>query len=120
MVNCWRISVLLVLSFMQIKVSAQSFSAKQSKLYRISKDTIVLDSLSLVPGSINFQTYPALNGASAPEINYQFHAIVFSGKKPDSMLVNYSRFPYNFERTYYHKNSEDLYTDPSRRIRRRP
>lgn len=116
MVNLWRIGLILMLSFMAIKGTGQSIQPKQTKLFKIKKDTLFLDSLSLVPGSVSFQTYPALDSSSEPQINYTFHAIIFPGKKPDSILVNYSRFPYNFEHTYYHKNAEDLYTDPSRRI----
>ena len=116
MVNLWRISFLLVFSFMSLKGSGQTIQPKQTKLYKIKKDTLFLDSLSLVPGSVTFQTFPILDSASLPKIDYTFHALIFQGKKPDSILVNYSRFPYNFEKTYYHKNAEDLYTDPSRRI----
>src|SRR6478736_7631143 len=115
MVNLWRISLVLVFSFMLLKGKAQSIQPKQTKLFQTKKDTVFLDSLSLVPGSVSFQTFPALDSASTPKIDYKFHALIFPGQKPDSMLVAYSRFPYNFEKTYYHKNAEDLYTDPSRR-----
>lgn len=116
MVNLRRISFFLVVSFMVIKGSGQSIQPKQTKLFKLKKDTLFLDSLSLVPGSVNFKTFPVLDSASQPKIDYTHHALIFPGKKPDSILVNYSRFPFNFEKTMYHKNAEDLYTDPSRRI----
>ncbi len=115
MVNWWRSGLVLLFSFMLVKGKAQSFHSKQSKLFKTQRDTIFLDSLSLVPGSVQFKTFPPLDSTQAPEINYKFHALIFKKKRPDSVAVTYKRFPYNFEHTYYHKNAEDLYTDPTRR-----
>ena len=115
MVNLRRLGVLMVFSFILIKGSAQTFTPKQIKLYKTFKDTLVLDSLSLVPGSVYFRAFPQGDSSLLPEINYKKHALVFKGKKPDSLLVSYKRFPYNFEKLFYHKNADDLYTDVSRR-----
>ena len=115
MVNLRRLGLVLAFSFSLLKGSAQVFNPRQSKLFKTSKDTVFLDSLSLVPGSIRFATYPPLDSADLPEINYKYHALIFKKKRPDSLVVIYKRFPYNFERNFYHKNAEDLYTDPSRR-----
>lgn len=116
MVNLRRLGVLMVFSFMIIKGGAQTFTPKQIKLFKtFKKDTLFLDSLSLVPGSISFKAYPKGDSTLIPEINYKYHALVFRGKKPDSLYVSYKRFPYNFEKLFYHKSSDDLYTDMSRR-----
>ncbi|MBX3165679.1 MAG: hypothetical protein KF900_14475 [Bacteroidetes bacterium] len=109
-----RLGFLIVLSFFVIKGSAQPFNPKQKKLYKIFGDTLVLDSLSLVPGSVNFSGFSANDSTEQPTIDYKNHAIIFHGKKPDSILVSYQRFPYNFEKEYFHKDPNALYTDFSR------
>lgn len=114
MVYLWRLGVLMVFSFIAIKGSAQSFNPKQTKLFRLFGDTIVLDSLSLVPGSVNFKAFPAGDSLLLPEINYKSHSLIFKNKKPDSILVSYRRFPYNFEKLFFHKDPSALYTDFSR------
>lgn len=104
----------MVFSFMVLKGSAQLFQPGQVKLFKIFGDTLVLDSLSLVPGSIRFKAFPQGDSAHAPQISYKFHALIFPGKKPDSILVVYKRFPYNFEARYFHKDPNNLYRDLSR------
>ncbi|MBL7933026.1 MAG: hypothetical protein JNL60_14050 [Bacteroidia bacterium] len=93
---------------------AQTFKPRQIKGFKPSSDTLVLDSLSLVPGSIHFKTFPSLDSAQKPEVNYNKHALIFKGKRPDSIVVDYKRFPYNFENTYAHKDASFLYSDMSR------
>jgi hypothetical protein len=115
MVNLRRLGVLMVFSFIVIKGGAQAFNPKQLKLFKTVKDTIVLDSLSLVPGSVYMKTFPQGDSSLLPVVNYKVHALIFKGKKPDSILVAYKRFPYNFENVFYHKNASDLYADPTRR-----
>ena len=109
-----RLAFLLIISFIITKGSAQSFNANQKKLYRMVTDTLVLDSLSIVPGSVSFKTFPVLDSAQNPKINYKFHALIFMKKKPDSILVSYKKFPYNFENKFFHKDPNKLYTDLSR------
>jgi hypothetical protein len=115
MVNLRRLGVLMVISFMLVKGNAQTFNPKQLKSYKTFKDTLVLDSLSLVPGTIKFNVYPKGDSSLIPEIDYKAHALIFKEKRPDSIYVSYQRFPYNFEKVYYHKNADDLYSDMSRR-----
>lgn len=112
MVYLRRLGILMVFSFIILKGTAQVFNPNQKKLYNSVPDTLVLDSLSLVPGSVNFKTFP--DSIQAPKINYKIHALVFSGKRPDSILVSYKRFPYNFEHNYFHKDPSALYTDLSK------
>lgn len=112
MVYLRRLGILMVFSFIVLKGTAQVFNPTQKKLYNTVSDTLVLDSLSLVPGSINFKTFP--DSVSAPKIDYKTHALIFSEKKPDSILVSYKRFPYNFEHKYFHKDPSALYTDLSK------
>jgi hypothetical protein len=114
MVNMKGCVCLLLLLFLHFEGKAQIFQSRQSKTFVAPKDTLVLDSLSLLPGTVNFQMYPSDSFLIAPEINYQKHALIFKGKKPDSIFVSYTRLPYNLENTYYHKDPKVLYADYSR------
>jgi hypothetical protein len=114
MVYLWRLGFLMVFSFIVVKGSAQAFNPKQTKLYKTVNDTLILDSLSLVPGSVKFKTFPAGDSLMKPLVNYKYHALIFNRKKPDSILVSYKRFPYNFEKLFFHKDPSALYTDFSR------
>jgi hypothetical protein len=114
---CKPLSLFLVfLAIFPFRGASQVFQSKQAKLFRATADTIVIDSLSLVPGTLNFRFFPASDSAKIPEINYRQHAIIFRKGRPDSILVSYRRFPYNFERVHFHKDEHELYTDLSRRI----
>ena len=115
MVYLRRLGVLMVFSFIVIKGSAQAFNTKQVKLFKSFGDTIVLDSLSLVPESLNFKVYPQGDSSMIPQVNYKLHALIFKYKKPDSLIVSYKRFPYNFEKLFFHKDPNILYTDITRR-----
>jgi hypothetical protein len=114
MVYLRRLGVLMVFSFMVLKGNAQLFRPGQIKLFKIFGDTLVLDSLSLVPGSISFKTFPESDSTNRPEVSYKYHALIFPGKLPDSIRVSYKRFPYNFEAKYFHKDPNNLYRDLSR------
>ncbi len=110
-----QLAALLLFSFILVKGNAQSFTShKQKKIGQIT-DTLVLDSLTIVPGSLNILFYPKLDSANFPEINYKLHALIFKNKKPDSLNVSYRTFPYNLEHKFYHKDASSLYTDFTRR-----
>lgn len=108
-----RIFILIVIFFFYLKGSAQVFQTNKQKLFKTPTDTLVLDSLSLMPGSVTFKVFPGNDSLSTPKINYKLHALIFT-KKPDSIIVSYKRFPYNFEYNFFHKNAANLYTDLSR------
>jgi hypothetical protein len=112
MVCLKRLAILVVFTFVSLQGSAQLFSSTRKKTYKLVSDTIVLDSLSLVPGSVYFKTFP--DSATKPVVNYKLHSLIFSSGKPDSIFVIYKRFPINFEKKYFHKNPNALYTDLSR------
>ncbi len=91
----------------------QFLGPNRIKTIKPLNDTIYLDSLSIVEGSVNF---PSLSSDSSalPKIDYTIGAIIFQGKKPDSILVEYKVFPINFKETYFHKDIKNLYSDFSR------
>jgi hypothetical protein len=102
---------LLVFCFITGAVFSQLNQAQKTKLFITLKDTIYLDSLSLVPGSVN------LNDSTVKyKIDYKRHAIIFAKgtPRPDGLVINYKTFPYNFERNYFHKNQNQITKDLSR------
>ncbi len=103
----------MVLLLCPLFLAAQLSPSRLSRSYTQINDTLVLDSLSLVPGSLSWQTFPG-DSVYRPRISYQLHALIFK-KRPDSLLVSYQRFPHNFEKVYFHKDANDLYVDMSRR-----
>lgn len=108
-----RSAVLIFLFFASLSGWAQVFNPNQKKAFKIIPDTLVLDSLSIVPGSIQFKIYPD-NDSLQPVADYKQHSLIFKSKKPDSLIVSYKRFPFNFEKKFFHKDQNDLYTDLSR------
>ena len=114
MVLARRVLFIVLFAMVLNRSHGQTFNSKGDKLFSTVSDTLALDSLSLVPGSVKVITFPADPGLQ-PEVNYQQHALIFKGRKPDSLRVSYRRFPYNFERTFFHKDPSILYKDLSRR-----
>jgi hypothetical protein len=107
-----RIQILTMLSLLCVLFgSAQQL--QRLKILPVSSDTILLDSLSLLKGSIVQETFPENDSLYYAEIDYHLHALVFKNKKPDSIRISYKVFPYNFEKTVFHKNISNLYTDLS-------
>ena len=109
-----KLFFLLIICFFALQAVAQPLNSSRKKKYNLVSDTLILDTLSLVPGSIHFVTYPQFDSANQPSISYKHHALIFRSKKPDSLLVSYQAFPYNFEKNYYHRNASSLYKDLNR------
>ncbi|MCW3078209.1 MAG: hypothetical protein JWO32_2818, partial [Bacteroidetes bacterium] len=113
MVCLKRLAVLILISFISLKGNAQLLTPNQKKAFTVIPDTLVLDSLSIVPGTVSYKAFPEPDSLARPLINYKLHALIFNSKKPDSIVISYKRFPFNFERKYFHRNPNSLYTDLS-------
>ena len=88
MVYLLRPAFVLFLSLLTVTGSAQYFNPSQAKRFTIIPDTVILDSLSLVPGSVKLKLYPENDSARMPVIDYARHALIFTSKtKPDSFSV---------------------------------
>lgn len=105
--SCILIFLLGILS----QGKAQS-NFKQKK-FLLNSDTIFLDSLSLIPGSVKISSRNRAYDTSTYKIVYPLKAIVFKGKPTDTISVSYKTFPFNFEKLYYHKDSKVLTKDLS-------
>ena len=115
MVRVRKLAWLYFFTVVVIATQAQVFRTEQRKMLKFTADTLFLDSLSLVHGSVQFTCFPACDTTHQPKVNYQKHALVCASPKPDSIAVFYKRFPLNFEKRYFHKSSDMLYNDFTRR-----
>ena len=107
--------ILLILIFIAPvgSVYSQTNNALKSKVFPLLSDTLVLDSLSIVPGSLQIENDSLYNYS----VDYKRHALIFKKDtlRPSSIRVKYKTFPYNFEKKYFHKNADEfLFTDLSR------
>ncbi len=105
--------LLLLIALNGLNLSAQYFRSERIKNFKVKKDTLKLDSLSLVRASLKINYFPISDSIYKPKINYNLHALIFKGKKPDSISVSYRVFPFDFEGNYYHRDASQLYSDLS-------
>ena len=82
-----------------------SYSNLRYKTISDKTDTIFLDSLSIVPGTIVLKNNDSFLDTSFYFIDYA-KSILYWKKKPiiDEMLISYRVFPFNFSRTLAHKS----------------
>ena len=92
---------------------AHAQSNLKQKYYFVKSDTLFLDSLSLIPGTLNLSEKNNALDSSTYTINYPLKAIIFTRKPKDPLYVSYKTFPYNFEKQYYHQSISKLTKDLS-------
>lgn len=92
---------------------AQLPGGLKKKAFVAATDTIRLDTLSLVPGSVHISFKHVAGDSARYRVDYKRKAIIFSKKTSDTMLVQYKTFPYNFEKVHYHKDASVLTKDLS-------
>ena len=94
-------------------IQTQSQTNLKQKYYFVKSDTLFLDSLSLIPGTVNLSVKNTKLDSTTFNINYPLKAIVFKVKPTDPIFVSYKTFPYNFEKQYYHQSTSKLTKDLS-------
>lgn len=85
----------------------------KQKLIIVKSDTIFLDTLSLIPNSIKISIKGNSFDTSNYKIYYPLKAIVFKKKISDTLMVFYKTFSFNYEKSFYHKNTSLLTKDLS-------
>lgn len=102
-----RIPVLILFFFSYYSLFAQDLSNYRVKILAAS-DTILLDSLSIVPNSVMVLTVDSSPGAVNDfQVNYSEAKLFWiQGKKPgvDSVKISYRVFPLSFSKSYMHKD----------------
>ena len=107
-----RILYIVIILF-GILFQAQSQTNLKQKKIIANRDTVFLDSLSLIPGSVQLRMKRNPVDTSVYKINYKLKALILKAKTNDTLIVAYKTFPYNFEKTYAHKNTSILSKDLS-------
>lgn len=107
-----RIGFILIFVLGLFSQSKSQSNFKQKK-YVLKSDTIFLDSLSLIPGSVKISIKNNNIDTGSYKIIYPIKAIVFKSKPTDTVAISYKTFPYNFEKTFYHKDPKILTKDLS-------
>ena len=92
---------------------AHSQTSLKQKRFITKSDTLFLDSLSLMPGTVKISNKSGVLDTSYYKINYPLKAIILNNKLPDTLAVSYKTFPYNFEKQYYHQSTAKLTKDLS-------
>lgn len=105
--------ILIILFLCGYFIHAQSQTNLKQKYYFVKSDTLFLDSLSLMPGTIKLTAKNNSLDSSTYQINYGLKAIIFKTRPTDPVAVSYKTFPYNFEKSYYHQNTSQLTKDLS-------
>lgn len=94
-------------------IQAQAQTNLKQKYYFVKSDTLYIDTLSLIPGTIEITSKNEALDTATYKINYPLKAIVFKTKPKDPVFVSYKSFPYNFEKSYYHQSTSQLKKDLS-------
>lgn len=107
-----RIACILCFLLGSVYQLRAQINSKQ-KYYFLRSDTLYLDSLSLIPGTVKLFSRGEPVDSSSYRINYSQKAIIFKTRPADAVAVTYRTFPYNFEKNYYHKSRSVLTKDLS-------
>lgn len=78
------------------------------KILAYSSDTIVIDSLSIIPGSLSIE------GIDSADYRISYYDATFAFNKipnTDSFKVSYRVFPYNLSKSYFHKDPSLIETN---------
>ena len=108
----FRFIFILVLGFGIFSHAGAQTNLKQ-KYYFVKQDTVFLDSLSLIPGTVRLTVRNEPLDTNYYKINYPLKALVFRKRPSDPIAVSYKTFPFNFEKAYYHKSTSVLTKDLS-------
>ena len=104
-----KISLIIFYIFFVNYVFAQSLSNIVEKKIPFTPDTIVLDTLSIVPNSLEVYINKQLLSKSLYNVNYEKATITIKNIAPiptDSLInVKYRFFSVNFSKPYYHKTT---------------
>lgn len=92
-------------------VNAQS-NFKQKKII-VKSDTVFLDTLSLIPNTIQLKLKGQIFDTSNYKIYYPLKAVVFKKNVNDTLWISYKTFAFNYEKSFYHKNKSLLSKDLS-------
>lgn len=102
-----KLIILLVIATCLFKASySQVFRNYQTREIQVNQDTVKIDSLSIIPGSVMLKNnLGKIIDTSFYSVNYP-HALLIiknNGLKKKKLMVNYKIFPYYFPKKFFHK-----------------
>lgn len=110
--------VLLIILFCAARAGAQGFFPGRMKTFSAANDTIVLDTLSIVPSSFH-----AIRGTTTLKDSVDYHLdagsallILKQTNSRDSIRVTYEVFPILFTKSNAHKNQIAMTSTPENRV----
>ena len=103
--------IFIIMCLLGFSIQAQSQTNLKQKYYFVKSDTLFLDSLSLIPGTVKLYAKNTPLDSTTYKINYPLKAIVFKTKPTDPVFISFKTFPYNLEKPYFHQNSSQLTKD---------
>ncbi len=102
-----KLTIILLLLILPFILKSQSISNLRFSKLQITGDTIKIDTLSIIPKSlILYDSLGLIIDSVLYKIEYAKSLLIFKQKenRPSFITVKYRVFPYNFSKTYYHKD----------------
>jgi hypothetical protein len=92
---------------------SQELSNFREKVLLVESDTLLLDSLSIIPGYLIIEKQNVPIDTSEFQVDYEKSMLIFKKNAPkkDSITIKYRVFPINFTKEYYHKNRKQIEPD---------
>lgn len=105
-----KLIIILFLLF-TLGVKSQTLTNLRSKSFTVISDSIVLDTLSIVPGSEIIMTENKVISDSLYHIDYAKSVLNLNAgflKTTNQLLIRYRVFPVNISGSYYHRKKSDV------------
>jgi hypothetical protein len=93
------------------RLTAQGASNTRIRKIVLHSDTLAVDTLSLIPGTVSLTVGGRLLDTSAYSLLYSESKIIFKKHPADTIFLRYKVFPYLFSETRRHKDSRLLRPD---------
>jgi hypothetical protein len=97
--------------FLSAGLIAQNGNNLRIKKLKVQSDTLRLDTLSMVPGTVRLESGGRPLDTAAYRIQFSEARIIFKTKPSDSLHISYKVFPYLFTETRLHKDVKRLQPD---------
>jgi hypothetical protein len=106
-------NIFLLFSLCGCVIHAQVQTNIKQKYYFVKSDTLYLDTLSLIPGTVELLVKNEPLDTAGYRINYADKAIIFNTIPNEPLKIKYRTFPFNFEKKVYHQSISKLTKDLS-------
>lgn len=113
----FRVILAIIISCCTLSVGAQGFFPARTKTIAADKDTIVLDTLSIVPKTFHAKIGTrVLKDSVDYQLNFASAVLILKTKSADSITVSYEVFPILLTAERSHKNQGRMTSTPDNRV----